>query len=221
MAVSRFLGIVTIGQTPRPDLEASFSSAAPGVEVRVAGALDGLTVAEIDALAVAGPYPLLVRLADGSTREVPRDLLAPRVQAAAALLAASGAGLVVVACAGDFPALACAAPLLVPGRVVPATVRAVAVGGPIGIVTPNAAQAPFAEGKWRADGFDVVVTHAAPSHAGELAHAAALMRAAGVTLVVLDCMGHDEASRAAFAAAAGRSTIAVQPLIAGLAAAMV
>ena len=66
-----------------------------------------------------------------------------------------------------------------------------------------------------------VVTHAAPSRPDELADAASRMRAAEVSLVVLDCMGHDEASRAAFAAAAGRPTVAVQPLVAGLAGAMV
>jgi protein AroM len=215
------LGIVTIGQTPRPDLAATFAAAAPDATVRVAGALDGLGGDEIAALAVPGPYPLLVRLADGSTAEVPRDTLVPRVAAAAAALADGGATLVVVACAGTFPAFPCAAPLLVPGRVVPATVRAIAAGGRIGIVTPNAAQAPFAEAKWRADGFDVAVTHAAPSRTDELEAAAVRLRAAAVTLVVLDCMGHDEASRAAFAAAAGLPTVAVQPLIASLAAALV
>lgn len=215
------LGVVTIGQTPRPDLEATFTAAAPQADVRVAGALDGLSAHEIAALALPGPYPLLVRLADGSTAEVPRDTLVPRVAAAAAALAAGGAALVVVACAGAFPAVPCAAPVLVPGRVVPATVRAMSAGGPIGIVTPNAAQVPFADAKWRADGFDVVVTHAAPSRADELAAAAACLRDAAVTLVVLDCMGHDEASRAAFASASGRPTVAVQPLIAGLAGALV
>jgi hypothetical protein len=67
----------------------------------------------------------------------------------------------------------------------------------------------------------VVVTHAAPSRPEELAAAATRLRAADVSLVVLDCMGHDEASRAAFAAASGRPTVAVQPLIAGLAGALV
>jgi len=215
------LGVVTIGQTPRPDLEASFAAAAPHAEVRVAGALDGVDGASIASLSVPGPYPLLVRLADGTTAEVPRDALVPRVATAAAALAANGAGLVVVACAGAFPVFPCAVPVLVPGRVVPATVRAMTAGGRIGIVTPNAAQAPFADAKWRADGLDVFVTHAAPSRADELTAAADRMRAAGVSLVVLDCMGHDEASRAAFAAASGRPTVAVQPLIAGLAGALV
>lgn len=215
------VGIVTIGQTPRPDLAAAFAAAAPHATVRVAGALDGLGADAIARLAVPGPYPLLVRLADGSTAEVPRDMLVPRVAAAAAALADGGAALVVVACAGAFPDVPCAVPLIVPGHVVPATVRAIAAGGRIGVVTPNAAQAPFAEAKWRADGFDAAVTHAAPSRPDELAAAAARMRAADVTLVVLDCMGHDEASRAAFAAASGRPTVAVQPLIASLAGALV
>jgi len=215
------VGVVTIGQTPRADLMTAFAAAAPHAEVRVSGALDGLTTEEVTALATPGPYPLLVRLADGTSAEVPRDTLVPRVAAAAATLAGAGAALVVIGCAGAFPPVPCAVPVLVPGRLVPATVRAIAAGGRVGIVTPNAAQVPFAEAKWRADGFEVVVTHAAPSRADELAAAAAALGTAGVTLVVLDCMGHDEASRAAFATAVGRPTVAVQPLVAGLAGALV
>lgn len=215
------LGVVTIGQTPRPDLVATFGQAAPHAELRVAGALDGLEAAAVAALAVPGPYPLLVRLAAGGTAEIPRDLLVPRVAAAAATLAEAGASLVVVACAGDFPSFPCRVPVLLPGRVVPATVRAVAAGGRIGIVTPNAAQAPFAEAKWRADGFEVVVTHASPTAHDEIAAAATVMAAAGVTLVVLDCMGHDDAYRAEFARLSGRPTIAAQSLVANLAGALV
>lgn len=215
------LGIVTIGQTPRPDLAEAFGAAAPRVEVRLAGALDGLDAAQVTALAVPGPYPLLVRLADGTSTEIPRDLLVPRVTEAARALVGEGARLVVVACAGEFPVIACGVPVLVPGRVVPAAVRALAAGALVGIVTPNAAQAPFAEAKWRADGFDVVVTHASPAHHGDIVAAAAAMRQAAVALVVLDCMGHDDAYRAEFARLSARPTLAVQTLVAELAGAMV
>lgn len=215
------LGVVTIGQTPRPDLVQVFGAAAPHADVRLAGALDGLAPGDVAALAAPGPYPLLVRLADGTTAEVPRQTLVPRVAMAARTLAAAGARIVVVACAGEFPAIACQVPVLVPGRLVPATVRAVAAGGRLGIVTPNAAQAPFAEAKWRADGFDVVVTHASPVRHDEIAAAAAAMRVAGVALVVLDCMGHDESYRADFARRSGCPTLAVQTLVADLAGAMV
>jgi hypothetical protein len=169
--------------------------------VRV-GAFDGLGAAEIAVLAAPG-QSLLDALAK-ATAEVPDT--SQRVAAAAP---PPMMGSLVVACAGLSPG---AAPLVVPGRVVPATVRAIAAGGLIGVVTPNAGQAPFAEAKWRADGFDVVVTHAAPSRADELTAAAARLRAADVTLVVLDCMGHDEASRAASRRLG--PVVAVQPLIA-------
>lgn len=214
------LGVVTIGQTPRPDLETLFAAAAPAAEVRVAGALDGLAPADIDALAVDGPYPLLVRLADGRTREVPRDQLLPGITAAARRLTDAGASVVVLSCAGAFPPVTCAAPFLVPGRIVPAVVRAVAGRGRVGIVTPNAAQRPFAEAKWRADGFDAAVSHAAPARHDELDAAVAELTAAGAELLVLDCMGHDEADRARVAARSGRPTVAAQQIVAGVAAAL-
>ncbi len=211
------IGVVTIGQTPRADLAATFAAAAPHADVRVAGALDGLSAAAIARLVVSGAYPLLVRLSTGAGVEIPRDALVPHVVRVAGALAADGAALVVVACAGEFPAVPCAAPVLVPGRVVPATVRAFVAGARIGIVTPNAAQVPWAERKWRDDGFAVVVTHASPvDHAG-MAPAAAAMRAAGVALVVLDCMGHDEAYRAEFARLSECVVVAAQSLVAALA----
>ena len=217
----RVLGIVTIGQTPRPDLAAIFAAAAPHAEVRVAGALDGLTAAALEVLAAPGPYPLLVRLASGGTAEIPRDALVPHVTRAAAHLAAGGAAVVVVACAGEFPDVPCAVPVLLPGRVVPAAVRALAAGARIGLVTPNAAQAPCAARKWRDDGFDVVVTHASPVHHDDLAPAAAALRAEGVALVVLDCMGHDEVYRTAFARLSGRPVVSAQSLVAAVAGALV
>ncbi len=217
----RVLGIVTIGQAPRPDLEALFAAAAPAAAVRVAGALDGVASADIDTLAVDGPYPLLVRLADGGSREIPRDSLLPGIGAAARRLTDGGATVVVLSCAGAFPPVTCAVPLLVPGRIVPGVVRGVAGRGRVGIVTPNAAQRPFAEAKWRADGFAVAVSHAAPARHDELDAAVAELVAAGVDLIVLDCMGHDEADRARVAARSGRPTVAAQQIVAGVAGALV
>lgn len=216
----RILGLVTIGQTPRPDLVTAFERAARGADVVVTGALDGLDATALADVAAPGPYPLLVRLASGGTAEVPRDRLVPLVETAAQRLAAAGAALVVVACAGDFPAVRCPVPVVVPGRVVPAIVRALAAGRRLGVVTPNAAQVPFAEAKWREDGFDVTVVHAAPGAEVESARAAADLRAADVALVVLDCMGHDEASRVEFALRSGLPTVAAQPLVAELAGAL-
>ena len=62
------VGLVTIGQSPRPDVVPDMAEiTGPGVEIREAGALDGLGRAAIDALAPReGDEILVTRLADGA-----------------------------------------------------------------------------------------------------------------------------------------------------------
>jgi protein AroM len=209
------LGLVTIGQTPRPDFEAVFARHAPLAEIRVAGALDGLRDVEIAALTEENdPYPLLVRLASGRTAEVPLVRIVPRVEACARLFAQQGARLVVVLCAGDFPDFECGVPLLIPGRLLPAAVQALYPGRPVGVVTPIAGQAKAAQAKWARDGFRTVVTWASPTRHDEIAAAADQVRSAELACVVLDCMGHDEAYRQEFARRCGRPVLSAQSLVA-------
>lgn len=218
------LGIVTIGQTPRPDLAEAFGAEAPNAEVRVAGALDGIRAEDLAALHdLKAPldYPLLVRLASGAHIEVPLDRLVPRVTAAARRLAAEGASVIVVACAGAFPDVPCPVPVLLPGRIVPAVAGALSRTRRVGIVTPNRAQVPFAEAKWRADGFEPTVTWASPSRDDEMARAAGELIGADLDLVVIDCMGHADDARRAMALATGRPVIAAQSVVAKVAGAMI
>lgn len=215
------LGVVTIGQTPRPDLEASFGRHAPRAEVRVLGALDGLAPAEVAALAVPDAYPLLVRLAGGETAEVPLATLAPRVQERARELAARGAAAVVVACAGAFPAIDCSVPVLLPGTLLPGVVRALTRTGRIGVVAPIEAQVAAARCKWATDGFDPKVTWGSPHDERQLAAAAREMADLALEVVVLDCMGHGDEYREAFARCCGRPVVLAQSVVARVAGALV
>ena len=45
------LGLVTTDQGPNPEFVAAFQDKLPGLDVQLSGALDDLSVAEIDALA--------------------------------------------------------------------------------------------------------------------------------------------------------------------------
>jgi protein AroM len=217
------LGIVTIGQSPRPDLAAAFGAEAPHAEIRVAGALDDVAPEDLAALTnveTSLEYPLLVRLASGAHVEIPMARLVPRVTSAARKLAADGASVVVVACAGAFPEVPSPVPVLLPGRIVPAVAGAISRSRRVGVVTPNRAQAPWAEQKWRGDGFDPVVTWASPSHDHEMARAADELRDARLDLIVIDCMGHADEARRVMAQRTGTLVIAAQSVVAKVAGAM-
>lgn len=220
MTSTPVLGVVTIGQTPRPDLARAFADAAPHAMVRVAGALDQVSDAQLAAFTQPGDYPLLVRLASGGTAEIPMEHLVPRVAKAALDLAESGAAVVVIACAGGFPDVPCPVPLVLPGRVVPAVAGAISRSRRIGVVTPNRAQVPFAAQKWTQDGFDPLVTWASPFDEREMLRAADEFAGHDLDLVVLDCMGHDDACRAVVARRTGRPVIAAQSLVARVAASL-
>ena len=212
------LGLITIGQTPRPDFEQAFRRHAGDARIRVVGALDGLPPEAVRALAApGGEYPLLVRLADGTSAEVPLPVLAPRVAACGERLASEGARLVVVLCAGAFPAFPCAAPVLLPGRLVPAVVGILTRSRRVGVVVPVRGQVSAAQTKWAADGFDAVVTWASPVSPDEIDAAARAVSDPALELVVLDCLGHDEAYRLAFARRCGRPIVLAQSLVARVA----
>src|SRR5579859_1894516 len=133
------LGLVALGQTPRSDFVSAFREYAPSAEIRIAGALDGVPKAEAERLAAGdSEYPLHTRLADGTILDIPLKRLFPFVEARVRQFAAGGAHLVVVLCAGGFPDIECAAPVLLPGRVLPAVVGTISRTRCIGVVVPNA-----------------------------------------------------------------------------------
>ena len=120
------IGIITLGQTPRPDLEMVFRRHLPETPLLIRGGLDDVPKTEIDALAAAGgDYPLFVILRDGTSREISLYRLVPLLEAQARRVAAEGASVAVLMCAGSFPDLRSPIPLLYPGRILPAVARGV------------------------------------------------------------------------------------------------
>jgi protein AroM len=212
------LGLVSIGQSPRPDYIEAFQPYAPNAEIRVAGALDNLSDAQINAYTgTEGDYPLLVRLANGRPVEIDLSVLAPLVEKQAQRLAEAGASLVVVMCAGGFPDIACTAPVLLPGQILPAVVKAICKTMVIGVVTPIKGQVDAADRKWREDGFQPSVTWAAPHLHHEIETAADRMADPSLEIIILDCMGHDETYRTEFARRCGRPVVLAQSLVARVA----
>jgi protein AroM len=219
---TEMLGLVTIGQTPRPDYEAAFRENAPGVDFRVIGALDGLTADEIEALSERpGDFPLHGLLADGSTCDIQQETLGPLVDQCMRDLVANGATAVGLLCTGRFHDFDPGVPVLMPGKLLPAVAGAIAPSRRIGVVAPIESQiAPMRE-LWEADGFTVTLAAASPYHDGENAAAAAVMADAAPDLVVLDCVGHGPSSRDEISRLSGRPVLTAQTLLAKVAAEIV
>ena len=126
----------------------------------------------------------------------------------------------VVLCAGGFPEVRCPAPVLRPGRLLPAVVGALYPKRRLGVVTPIAAQAEAAREKWRGDGFEVEVAWASPARPDEMAAAAARLADPSLACLVLDCMGHDERHREEMERLSGRPVLAAQDVVARVAGAL-
>ena len=110
------VGLVTIGQSPRPDVVPDMAEiTGPGVDIREAGALDGLGRAEIDALAPReGDEVLVTRLADGARVFLGRQRIEGLLEQRIAALETAGATLTALMCTGNFPKLRATRPLVQP-----------------------------------------------------------------------------------------------------------
>ena len=208
------IGIITLGQTPRPDLEQVFRRHLPEATLLIRGGLDGVPTAEIDALAAAGgEYPLFVILRDGSHREISLYRLKPFLDKRARQVAAEGAAVSALMCAGNFPDLDSPIPMVYPSRILTAVARGICRGKQIGIVLPNAGQVGVAVAHWREQGFEVTAAVASPTEPGALLEAAKALADPTLELIVLDCMGFPPEAARGMRARCGRPVLCPQGLV--------
>jgi protein AroM len=194
------VGLVTIGQSPRADVVPEMAAViGAGVEVREAGALDGLDRAEIDARRPTGQHEILVtRLADGAAVFLGKEKIVGLVEQRIAALERQGTTLTALLCTGAFPRLRAGRPLIQPHPVLLGTLRGLSWPGRLGILTPSVSHVPQTEARWKRDGFDPVVAPLSPYEEEDpaaLRRAADVMRAGGVGLVAMDCMGFRRTTR--------------------------
>jgi protein AroM len=186
------LGVVTIGQSPRPDLIAPFRAMlGDDAVIQEAGALDGLTQAQIRELSPrAGETPLLTRLATGESVIVAKERIIEPIRRHLEGLVAAGARLLVVLCTGPFPSFALPVPVLLPDPILRHLVEGILPEGKLGIVAPIADQFPMMARKWR--GYELALRAIDPYGPPQVL-GAAVADLADCQLIVLDCMGFSSA----------------------------
>jgi protein AroM len=208
------LGLLTIGQSPRPDIVASMFGSVP-VRCLEFGALDGLSREQIAALVPApGEHPLVTRLRTGEQVTVAKEQLVTHLQRAADAAVEAGATLLVVLCTGTFGGLRVSVPLLYPDRLLVATVNALLPSGTLGVVMPHPGQYEVMERKWAFPGRRFVGLAASPYDASRrLADTGRQLAARGAALIVLDCMGFTQQMRRDVVEGSGRPVVLANRLV--------
>jgi len=194
----RTVGAITIGQTPRDDIAGEMEKVlGAGVRIVQAGALDGLSRREIDALAPApgDDGALIARLREGREVLLAKQKIVPRLQACIDRLADEVDAFVIL-CAGAFPPFSSARPVLMPDRCLGAVVDAAFDGRRLGVIVPIKQQQASSAARWSRVDPGVVVTVASPyDDPSRLIAASEELRRAGVTLVVMECQGFTRAMK--------------------------
>ena len=211
--------LITVGQAPRSDVVPDMAAIlGADVEIREAGALDGLGREQIAALAPEGDDEILVtRLADGSPVFVGKRKMIPRIEAQTAALEDRGAALNVLLCTGEFPKLRARRPFLEPQPLLLGLLRAMVYPGPLGVLTPSERHVRQTIARWRGCGFAVHVAPLSPYQENDPAavrRAAESLRAGRVGLVVMDCIGFRAKTRDEVAARTGAPTLVANLLVA-------
>jgi protein AroM len=206
---------VTIGQSPRPDITPGLLARIDGaIDVTEIGALDGLSDAEIAAMAPdAGEETLVTRLRDGREVIIGKRKTQARLQALFDRIDAEGGfEAIVLLCTGYFPGLHSRTLLVEAQRIVDHMTHALTEGsGKVGLMVPAAVQ--IAEFHAIAPpGVEVTGTWSSPYADQRFAEAAAEVKHCDV--IVMHCMGYDDTHRAVVREVTGKPVLLAQRMLA-------
>jgi protein AroM len=195
---SSTVGLVTIGQSPRPDIRTTYEVIlGPAIRMIEAGALDGLDAAAIRRLRPSDDDTPLVTLFDSDEVRIGKRNVTPLLQRAINRVVADGAAIVVVLCTGHFEGLRATVPLIEPDRVLDGFMRAIQPAGRLGVIMPDDGQEGMMRRKWH--GYDLTLATASPYQPPTTWEAViARLNASHVESIVLDCMGFGSEAKAYF-----------------------
>ncbi len=186
------LGAITVGQSPRTDVTDDIMGIFQGkVEILERGALDGLTVEDIDKLAPdAGEYVLVSRMRDGSQVSFSEQKILPRIQECIEQLEAEGVKMILFFCTGEFDyKFKSRVPLIFPCDLISRLIPVLCGDRQLIVVTPTQRQVQQSQEKWRKYVNDVVTVAASHGDGGNRTGMQKDQRTSG-PLVAMDCIGY-------------------------------
>jgi protein AroM len=196
------IGVVTIGQSPRDDIIPEIREVlGPEVEIVERGALDGLSLKEVNEFyqGEAG-QTLITRMKDGTEVKITKKHIVTRLKNCILELEGKGVEISILLCTEDFPEIESQKILLRPDRVLQSMVKAILKKGKLGVIIPSLDQIQATKKKWDSTGFSVVVGAISPYTGTEKAiiEIANKFKNLKVDLIILDCIGFNRMTKAVF-----------------------
>lgn len=200
----RKLGVLVVGQSPRPEIEGELERIVPDVSLDLRGCLDGLNRAEIDALQPEqGDVALFTRLSNGDGVRLRKQDVVRHGSAQLDALERAGAELVIVLCTGDFAEWQ-GRRVLFPSAILRNFVFGVLQRGHIGVLSPLEAQIPATMARWADETHTVSAVALSPNASLEEARQAGTeLRALAPDLLVFDCVSYTREIKRAVCGTAG------------------
>ena len=214
------VGIVTIGQSPRVDVIPEIKKLISGdIEIVEKGALDGLTLKEIERFEPKEDDEILVtRMRDGTEVTIGESFILSKLQEKISELDKEDVTLIALLCSGEFPRLQSEKPLIMPDKLLSGVLSSLIINkGKLGLMVPSEGQVNHLMKSFQDLGFEVIGVGASPykNDTGAIDEAASKLKEAGIDLVVMDCFGYNLQMKDRVREVTGKPVLLVRSLLAG------
>lgn len=212
------IGLITIGQSPRVDITPHIANIlGPQVDITEIGALDDVEDPLRSEYRYRGePGPVFAtRLRNGDPIEVSESALLPLIRNCVSRLQTQGIAVFGLLCTGEYHALDDIPGLVRPYGLLHRVTDSLISKGKLGIMIPTPHQTSAKRAEWRTPEREAFVCAASPYRGDqEIGAACVELRAAGVDMIVMDCLGYSWEMKARVRAEVGVPVIMAGSLLA-------
>ncbi len=218
---SKRLAGITIGQSPRVDITNDIKKyLSNNITLIEYGALDQYTLKEV--MDILKPQPghevLVSRMRDGTQVMLDGDQITDLVQKCVDQAEKDGIDGIIIMCTGSFHDIKHKIPVIIPQSILHSTVKNVAHGKKVGIITPDQSQVEQVISWWRESGVETEVVSGSPFiNMDAVTYAARELNCKDVSLICLDCMGYTIEMKNQVSEITGKPVILPRTLVARIA----
>ena len=158
------IGVVTIGQSPRPDVIGEMERIlGKGYEILEKGALDDFTLEDVQKIKIEeGQGVLVTRMRDGTEIKITHDIVNPVIQKRITELEAEGVELILLVCTGKFPEFKSNVLVVQPSNIIRGVTRAAIRKGRMASISPSMQQVGGSPREREEDGLVTYLDSASP-----------------------------------------------------------